>query len=168
MNRSNGVRLITAYLGLGSNLADPVNQIRQARVAISAISGVQETAMSSLYSSSPMGPADQPDYVNAVMSVETSLAPHDLLKWLQRIENHQGRVRIGERWGPRTLDLDILLFGDEIIRSADLIVPHIGIADRAFVLYPLAEIAPHISIPGRGLLQDLLARCAKEGLQRLE
>lgn len=162
------MRLITAYIGLGSNLDDPVVQIRRARLAISEISGVQEISMSGLYSSSPMGPADQPDYVNSVISVETSLAPHDLLKCLQRIENQQGRVRIGERWGPRTLDLDILIFGDEIIRTADLIVPHIGIADRAFVLYPLAEIAPCIFVPGKGLLQDLLARCPKEGLQRLE
>ncbi len=115
-----------------------------------------------------MGPSDQPDYVNAVMAVKTWLAPHELLKVLQNIETTQGRVRVGARWGPRTLDLDILLYGQGMIITSDLTVPHIGIAERAFVLYPLAEIAPGIEIPGRGSLSFLLNQCPKDGLRRLK
>ncbi len=168
MRKLNGVHRARAYIGLGSNLANPVAQLNRARIAIADITGVEEDCLSGLYSSSPMGPADQPDYVNAVMAVDTSLTAHELLKCLQSIESGQGRVRTGERWGPRTLDLDILLYGDDIIETADLIVPHVGIAERAFVLYPLAEIATGIVIPGKGRLNDLLAKCSKDGLQRIE
>jgi len=158
----------SVYIGLGSNLAEPIEQIESARVAIGNIDGVEEIALSGLYSSPPMGPPDQPDYINAVMAVKTGLAPHVLLKGLQCIETAQGRVRVGERWGPRTLDLDILLYGEEMIITSDLIVPHVGIAERAFVLYPLAEIAPGIEVPGRGSLSFLLSQCPKDGLRRLK
>ncbi len=156
------------YIGLGSNLAEPIEQIESARIAIGNLNGVEETALSGLYSSPPMGPSDQPDYVNAVMAVKTGLAPHDLLTGLQAIETAQGRVRVGKRWGPRNLDLDILLYGEEMIITADLIVPHVGIAERAFVLYPLADIAPDIEVPGRGSLSFLLSQCPKNGLKRLK
>ena len=168
MRTLNGVRQKRAYIGLGSNLANPVAQVKRAATAIADIAGVEEGRLSGLYSSSPMGPADQPDYVNAVMAVDTSLSPHELLKCLQSIETVQGRIRSGERWGPRTLDLDILLYGDDIIESTGLNVPHVGIAERAFVLYPLAEIAAGIVIPGKGRLDELLAKCSKDGLQRIE
>jgi 2-amino-4-hydroxy-6-hydroxymethyldihydropteridine diphosphokinase len=158
----------TAYIGLGSNLASPVAQIKSARLAITSLGSVKELVFSSLYVSSPMGPQDQPDYVNAVMAVETCLAPLDLLHALQEIELEQGRVRGVQRWGARTLDLDLLLFGDLIIDTAELIVPHKGIAERAFVLYPLAECSMELKIPGKGRLSDLLAHCPIAGLRRLD
>lgn len=159
---------VTAYIGLGSNLADPVAQIKSARTAIAQIAEVQELAFSSLYHSPPMGPQDQPDYVNAVMCIATDLPPIDLLRCLQRIENEQGRVRKGERWGARTLDLDVLIYGEQMIDLPDLIVPHPGLTERAFVLYPLHEIAPQLLVPGKGSIADLLAKCPMNELERLD
>ena len=159
---------VAAYIGLGSNLADPALQIKSARTAIAQIAGVRELAFSSLYHSPPMGPQDQPDYVNAVMGVTTDLPPIDLLRCLQRIENEQGRVRKSERWGARTLDLDMLIYGDQIIELPDLIVPHPGLTERAFVLYPLHEIAPQLLVPGKSSVADLLAKCPMNGLERLD
>jgi len=158
---------VRAFIGLGSNLATPSQQITQARTAIAATNGIQELAFSSLYKSAPMGPQDQPDYVNAVMAIATDLSPLELLKILQGIEHEHGRVRNGERWGPRTLDLDLLLYGDQQIQVPDLTVPHVGIAEREFVLYPLYEIAPDLTVPGKGSLSDLVANCPLRGLQRL-
>lgn len=160
--------LIIAYIGLGSNLANPAEQIKSARAAIAAIAEVEELAFSSLYHSSPMGPQDQPDYVNAVMCIATDLPPMDLLHRLQGIENDQGRVRKGERWGARTLDLDLLIYGDQKIEMPDLIVPHVGIAERSFVLYPLYEIAPQLVVPGKGDIATLVAKCPLNGLKRLD
>jgi 2-amino-4-hydroxy-6-hydroxymethyldihydropteridine diphosphokinase len=159
---------VIAYIGLGSNLAKPVAQITSARTAIASIAGVQELAFSSLYHSLPMGPQDQPDYVNAVMCVATDLLPMDLLHCLQNIENDHGRVRKGERWGARTLDLDVLIYGDQEIDLPDLTVPHIGLAERSFVLYPLFEIAPQLVVPGKGPIADLVAKCPLSGLRRLD
>ena len=164
-SETNGV---TAYIGLGSNLVNPELQIKSARTAIAQLAGVQELAFSSLYHSPPMGPQDQPDYVNAAMCVATDLLPIDLLRCLQGIENDQGRVRKSERWGARTLDLDMLIYGDQIIELPDLIVPHAGLAERAFVLYPLYEIAPQLKVPGKGTITDLLDRCPMNGLKRLD
>ncbi len=158
---------LTAYIGLGSNLESPIAQLKSARLAINALDDVKELAFSNLYASSPMGPQDQPDYVNAVMSVATSLSPLDLLHALQAIELEHGRVRGVQRWGARTLDLDVLLYGDHQIASPELIVPHKGIAERAFVLYPLSECTPDLLIPGKGKLSDLLDQCPPAGLRRL-
>lgn len=159
---------VIAYIGLGSNLAAPAAQINSARTAIAAIAGVQELGFSSLYRSSPMGPQDQPDYINAVMAIATNLPPMALLRCLQNIENNHGRVRTGEQWGARTLDLDLLMYGDQKIDLPDLTVPHKGLADRAFVLYPLFEIAPQLLVPGNGSIADLLAACPLAGLKRLD
>jgi len=159
---------VIAYIGLGSNLASPVAQIKSARTAIAVIAGVQELGFSSLYSSAPMGPQDQPDYVNAVMAIATDLSPIALLRCLQDIENNQGRVRTGEQWGARTLDLDVLLYGDQKIDLPDLTVPHKGLAERVFVLYPLFEIAPQLVVPGKGRIADLVAACPLTGLKRLD
>lgn len=159
---------VTAYIGLGSNLENPALQIKSARAAITQIAGVKELAFSSLYHSPPMGPQDQPDYVNAVMCVATELPPMEFLRCLQRIENDQGRVRKDQRWGARTLDLDVLIYGDQIIELPDLIAPHPGLAERAFVLYPLHEIAPQLLVPGKGHIADLLAKCPMNGLKRLD
>lgn len=158
----------TAYIGLGSNLQSPVDQIKSARVSIGAVAGVKELAFSNLYASSPMGPQNQPDYVNAVMSVATTLSPLDLLDELQAIERTHGRIRGEQRWCARTLDLDLLLYGDVIIDLPELTVPHPGIAERPFVLYLLQECAPDIVIPGKGKLTDLLAQCPFDGLRRLD
>lgn len=155
---------VTAYIGLGGNLDDPAGRIRAARVQIGAIDGIRELAFSSLYHSAPMGPSDQPDYVNAVMAVETTFVPLDLLGELQAIETAFGRVRLGERWGPRTLDLDVLLYGTETIATERLTVPHPGLGEREFVLYPLSEIAPDLMIPGLGSLAELTRRCPRRGL----
>ncbi|MDD1608104.1 MAG: 2-amino-4-hydroxy-6-hydroxymethyldihydropteridine diphosphokinase [Methylococcaceae bacterium] len=157
---------VIAYIGLGSNLQNPIEQIHSARAAITALVHTKEQGFSCLYQSLPMGPQDQPDYVNAVMAVVTDLSPIELLRALQAIENNQGRVR-GERWGARTLDLDILLYGDQVIELPDLIIPHVGLTERAFVLYPLYEIAPQLIIPNKGKLVDLLVNCPLEGLKRL-
>ena len=159
---------VNAYIGLGSNLSKPVAQIKSARTAIALIAGVKELAFSGLYHSLPMGPQDQPDYVNAVMCVATSLLPLDLLRCLQNIENEHGRVRKGERWGARTLDLDVLIYGDQEINLPDLTVPHKGLAERSFVLYPLFEIAPQLLVPGMGPIADLVAKCPLSGLRRLD
>jgi 2-amino-4-hydroxy-6-hydroxymethyldihydropteridine diphosphokinase len=157
--------LETAYIGLGSNLAEPLAQLRQARQALAQTAGLRERACSSFYRSAPMGPVDQPDYVNAVMAVATELPPHELLNTLQALESSQGRVRLGERWGPRTLDLDILLYGEMMIADPILTVPHPGLAQREFVLYPLQEIAPpDLCIPGLGLLSELTRHCPRRGL----
>lgn len=157
----------TVYIGLGGNLDRPAERIRAARAAIADLPGVTPLACSGLYRSAPMGPADQPDYVNAVMAINTELAPLELLDRLQAIEHAFGRVRLGERWGPRTLDLDILLYGDAILAGDRLTVPHPGLGLREFVLYPLQEIAPDLVIPGLGALADLVAACPRRGLEKL-
>ena len=156
------------YLGLGSNLADPKTQITAARGLIDELTGVEEVSISGLFQGPPMGPQDQPDYANAVIAIRTSLTAHQLLTQLQMIEHQLGRTRDGQRWGPRTIDLDILLYGDDRIATPDLVVPHIGIAERAFVLYPLAEIAPDVVIPGKGRIEHLLQQCPKAGLHRID
>jgi 2-amino-4-hydroxy-6-hydroxymethyldihydropteridine diphosphokinase len=157
-----------AYIGLGGNLDNTLELIASARRAIAAVPGIRELAFSSLYRSAPMGNVDQPDFVNAVIAVETYLAPHDLLKVLQMIEVSHGRVRTGLRWGPRTLDLDLLIYGHQQISDESLTVPHAGIADREFVLYPLAEIAPpNLAIPGCGVLSNLVTACPRRGLEAI-
>lgn len=156
------------YVGLGSNLAEPSRQLRGALGSLARIPGSQLTAVSSLYLSDPLGPTDQPRYNNAVAKLETSLSPLQLLDALQAIELAQGRERKAERWGPRTLDLDILLFGDRMIDEPRLTVPHYHLHARAFVLYPLAEIAPAgLRLADGRILAELLEACPFAGLERL-
>lgn len=142
-----------AYIGLGSNLSDPQKQIQLAVGALSLIQYSEVINISSLYFSRPMGPQNQPDYMNAVALITTQLSPLDLLDALQAIENKAGRVRKDNRWGARILDLDILLFNDEIINNERLTVPHYGLELREFVLLPLAEISPALTLPnGKDIL----------------
>lgn len=155
------------YLGLGSNLAEPLQQLRDALVAIERLPGSQLADVSSFYISDPLGPSDQPRYVNAVAALDTRLTPLELLDALQAIELEQGRVRKDQRWGPRTLDLDILLFGQRRLAEERLTVPHYHMHARAFVLYPLAEIAGELQLPDGRYLRELLAACPFEGLERL-
>ncbi|MDX2369439.1 MAG: 2-amino-4-hydroxy-6-hydroxymethyldihydropteridine diphosphokinase [Colwellia sp.] len=136
-----------AYIGLGSNLAEPIKQVQAAIDEIKKIVQSHVINVSSLYLSKPMGPQDQDDYINAVLALETTLTPIELLDALQSIENKAGRVRKENRWGARILDLDIILFGDEIISTERLIVPHYGMRKREFVLLPLAEIAADLMLP---------------------
>jgi 2-amino-4-hydroxy-6-hydroxymethyldihydropteridine diphosphokinase len=136
-----------AYIGLGSNLSEPMKQVQIAIDEIKKIRLSDVINVSSMYLSKPMGPQDQDDYINAVLALETTLSPIKLLDVLQSIENKAGRVRKDNRWGARILDLDIILFGNEIINNDRLIVPHYGMKVREFVLLPLAEIAPNLVIP---------------------
>jgi 2-amino-4-hydroxy-6-hydroxymethyldihydropteridine diphosphokinase len=160
---------VTVYIGIGSNLQQPIEQVKQALQRLAGIPQTRLIACSPLYRSAPLGPADQPDYINAVAALETELAPLDLLDALQAIERQQGRVRSGERWGPRTLDLDLLLYGEQQIANDRLIVPHPGLGERNFVLYPLYDIAGEdLQIPGLGLLGQLLQTCPAQGLELLE
>ncbi len=154
-----------AYIAVGSNLSDPVTQANHAINALKQLPKSRFIAASSLYSSTPMGPQNQPDYINAVVAVETDLLPLELLDCTQAIEQEQGRVRKDERWGPRTLDLDIILYGDEVMDSERLTIPHYGMRVREFVLYPLAEIAPSLQLPDGTKLEELLKSVAVNGLR---
>lgn len=154
-----------AYIGLGSNLAEPAAQLRHALEALQRLPGSHLAGASSFYVSDSLLPG-QPRYTNAVAALDTELAPLALLDALQAIEQDQGRERL-ERWGPRTLDLDILLFGDHLIDVPRLQVPHYHMHARAFVLYPLAELAPDLHLPDGRILSQLLAECPFTGLERM-
>ena len=159
--------MITVFLGIGSNLDDPLSQLKKAVESLKHVKNSKLINVSSFYSSAPMGPQDQPDYINAVVEMTTSLNAEQLLDELQKIENKQGRVR-SQRWGARTLDLDILLYGNELINTKRLTVPHIGIRDRSFVLYPLSDLVDmDFDIPGLGKMSILLAACPMDGIKRL-
>lgn len=147
------------YIALGSNLENPQAQLTAALQALNELSDSRLTAVSSFYQSKPLGPQDQPDYVNAVACLETSLTPLALLDELQRIEHEQGRIRL-RRWGERTLDLDILLYADHIIQSERLTVPHYDMHQREFVIIPLVEIAPHLVLPNGQSIQTLAQKFA--------
>lgn len=146
-----------AYVGIGSNLDSPQDQVRRALDALRKLPGCRLELQSALYRSAPLDGSDQADYVNAVAALLTTRGARSLLRQLHEIEREHGRVRDAERWGPRTLDLDLLIFSNETHAAADLKLPHPGIAERNFVLLPLAEIAPHLAIPGLGLVSDVAA-----------
>ncbi|MCF4008273.1 2-amino-4-hydroxy-6-hydroxymethyldihydropteridine diphosphokinase [Rheinheimera sp. UJ63] len=156
------------YIGLGANLTEPVAQLQRAVAALAQLPACQLLHVSRFYSSKPMGPQDQPDYVNAVAALNTELSAQQLLQALQQIEREQGRQRKAERWGPRTLDLDILLFGQQQIATPSLTVPHYGMTKREFVLYPLAEIAPNLVLPDGTALSQWLSAVPLNGLQPLQ
>ncbi len=158
---------VRAYIGLGSNLADPAAQVRAALASLGRLPDSALVSHSALYHNPPMGPAVQPYYVNAVAALDTRLQPLALLDALQDIEARQGRVRGGERWGPRIIDLDLLLYGGACIDHPRLQVPHAGLAERAFVLVPLQELAPDLDIPGLGPVAALAAACPPVPLRRL-
>lgn len=153
------------YIALGSNQGDPVAKAKSAISILSTHADMTVTSVSSLYRSAPMGPQDQPDYINAVLAIETSLSAIELLDSLQKIELDHGRERKDERWGPRTLDLDILLFGQETINNPRLTVPHYGMKLREFVIYPLLEIAPQLVLPCGTSLISLADNCDRNGLE---
>lgn len=154
------------YIALGSNLANPLHQVQSALNALAELPQTKLIATSSLYRTPPLGPQDQPDYLNAVVALNTDLSAENLLDHTQKIELEHGRVRKDERWGPRTLDLDILLFGDEIINTERLTVPHYDMKNRQFMLYPLAEIAPELHFPTGESLQSVMTQLGAEPLTR--
>jgi 2-amino-4-hydroxy-6-hydroxymethyldihydropteridine diphosphokinase len=156
-----------AYIGLGSNLDDPRARVLAAVDALAAIADTRLVLTSPLYSSRPFGPVAQADYVNAVAGLLTRLGSAELLARLRSIECQFGRPERHERWGPRVLDLDILVFGRERRQDPQLTLPHPGIVERNFVLYPLADIAADLEVPGLGRVSELKSRLVSEGLQRL-
>lgn len=153
-----------AYIALGSNQASPLEQVASALNAIAAIPQSRVVATSSFYRTPPLGPQDQPDYLNAAVALETELSPEALLDHTQRIELEQGRVRKAERWGPRTLDLDIMLFGDITLSTPRLTVPHYDMKNRAFMLVPLVEIAPDCTFPDGQRVADVLEKLSRAGI----
>lgn len=151
-----------AFIALGSNLAAPLEQVNAAVAALAEIPNSRSVAVSSFYRTPPLGPQDQPDYLNAAVALETGLAAEELLNHTQRIELQQGRERKAERWGPRTLDLDIMLFGEQVIDSERLTVPHYDMKNRGFMLWPLFEIAPELHFPDGVALRTVLTRLAAD------
>ncbi|MCW0975481.1 2-amino-4-hydroxy-6-hydroxymethyldihydropteridine diphosphokinase [Pantoea sp. JV6] len=145
------------YLALGSNLADPLHQVDAALTALDALPQTQRIATSPFYRTPPYGPPDQPDFLNAAVALETDLSAEALLDHTQRIEREHGRVRKAERWGPRTLDIDLMLFGEAHINTERLIVPHYDLLNRAFMLVPLLAIAPDARLSDGRALSTILA-----------
>lgn len=155
-----------AYVALGSNLADPMRQVQSALSTLGTLPETTLSARSSLYQSPPLGPAGQPDYINAVCALDTRLTLESLFDHLLAIEEQHGRIRGAERWGPRTLDLDLLLYGHVQSHEVRITLPHPRLHERNFVLYPLYELAPELVIPGHGALAELLKHCSPQGLRK--
>jgi 2-amino-4-hydroxy-6-hydroxymethyldihydropteridine diphosphokinase len=160
-------RLVPAYVALGSNLDDPRMQVERALEALGSLPATHCVLHSSLYRSPPFGPVEQPEFVNAVAGLLTALEPVALLAALKELESQLGRARPVVRWGPRRIDLDLLVHGATRSDTDALKLPHPGLAERAFVLVPLAEIAPDLEVPGVGRVRSLLQRVSCDGLERL-
>jgi 2-amino-4-hydroxy-6-hydroxymethyldihydropteridine diphosphokinase len=154
------------YIGLGSNLDQPLQQLRNAVIELASLPGTRLMTTSSWYRTAPMGPQDQPDFINGVARLETSLTPRKLLEALQAIEQIHLRKK-DKHWGPRTLDLDILLYGGQVIDDTDLQIPHPGLYFRNFVLLPLAEITEQLVFPDGTSLVSHLENCPSDGIVRL-
>ncbi len=159
---------VSAYVGLGANLGDPSAQVRAGIAALAELPATRLLRCSALYRTAPVGLQAQPDFINAVCALETALDPHALMRALLDIERRHGRVRAGDKGGPRVLDLDLLLYGEIILAAPDVTVPHPRLHERAFVLVPLVEIAPDLVVPGRGPVKRLLAACVGQWVERLE
>lgn len=157
-----------AFIGLGSNLNGPAGQVEAAFGLLEELQDSRLVARSSLYRAAPLGGIEQPDFVNAVAALETQLGARSLLEQLQHIESSRGRERGGRRWGPRIIDLDLLVYDDVVIDEPDLIVPHPGIAERNFVLLPLREIAPELEIPGLGRLDSIAVNEKEPRISRID
>ena len=160
-------RWLPAYVGIGSNLAQPELQVRRALQALGQLQGTRLVVSSPLYRTKPLGDVVQPAFVNAVAGLLTQTNPDDLLTQLRALERELGREPPRERWGPRLIDLDLLLVGRQTRATPELTLPHPGIAARDFVLRPLADIAPDLDVPGVGRVSELLDRVANRGMTRL-
>jgi 2-amino-4-hydroxy-6-hydroxymethyldihydropteridine diphosphokinase len=152
------------YIALGSNLANPREQVLSAMDSLQQLEKSRFIKRSSLYLTKPLGTIPQPNYINAVVFLETELSPENLLRALQAIEVEHGRIRDGVKWGPRRLDLDILLYGNLAYASETLKIPHPHLTARDFVLVPLSEIAPDLLLPDGSAVRDYLAQCSLEGM----
>lgn len=159
--------LADAFIGIGSNLDHPARQVEAAVQRVSEMQHSRLLAESSIYRTAPYGGVEQPDFINAVVKIETRLSPPDLLATLQAIERAHGRDRNGQRWGPRVIDLDLLVYADEVISEPGLRVPHPGIAERNFVLLPLMEIAPGLVIPGVGPIESIEVNRNEPAIERI-
>jgi 2-amino-4-hydroxy-6-hydroxymethyldihydropteridine diphosphokinase len=159
---------IPAYVAIGSNLDDPLAQVHAAFEALASLDESRLVARSKLYRTRPLGPADQPEFVNAAAGLLTTLTPRELFVALKGIEARQGRAQPVVRWGPRRIDLDLLLHGDARIDEPDLTIPHRGLTERNFVLYPLRDIAPDLLLHGHGRIRELAARAGSDGLAILQ
>ena len=157
-----------AWLGLGSNLQNPVAQLAEALNRLELVEGIEISKTSSLYRTPPWGDEAQDDFINAVTQIETDLGPISLLRALQSIENEMGRQRNGRRWGPRLIDIDLLLYADQQYQSEELELPHPRMHQRAFVLIPLCELDETVKIPGLGVAKELLKQLDSDGIARLE
>ena len=157
-----------AFIGLGSNQGDAIENICNAIDELKKIGSCRLSICSPLYRSAPVGYLQQPDFINAVCHIDTSLSAPELLSALQALEQKAGRCRDGIRWGPRILDLDLLVYGDTILQTDFLELPHPRMHERAFVLYPLREIAPNLQIPGYGPIENLAAACADQVCERID
>lgn len=153
------------YIGLGSNIEQPYLQVKNAIIALDKLPVITVIRDSGYFKSKPMGPEDQPDYVNAVVEIETSMDATELLKQCQLIEQQQGRIKL-RHWGERTIDLDILLYADKQIKTDVLTVPHPGICQRDFVFMPLLKLNPDIKVPGTGLLNDIVKIAEKPAVEK--
>ena len=160
-------RWVPAYVALGSNLDDPLSQVGRAIDALTTVPGTRLMLRSSAYRSRPMGPVEQPDFVNAAVALLTQLEPATLLGELKSLETRLGRAVPVVRWGPRLIDLDLLVHGQARCDTPTLTLPHRGIAERDFVLVPLAEISPSLDVPGVGRVDALLQRLAPSALERI-
>ena len=156
-----------AWLGLGSNLQQPEAQIREALRRLDATTGIELLKVSSLYRTPPWGDEKQDDFINAVSQIETALEPAALLNDIQGIENLMGRRRGDRRWGPRLIDIDLLLYGNLQVQAEDLVIPHPRMHERAFVLIPLIELEPGLVIPGHGRVDELLQQVDSIGIEKL-
>ncbi len=156
-----------AYIGVGSNLQSPARQVEAAIGRLAEVAGTRVIRTSSLYRSAPFGGIEQPDFVNAVTAVLTQLGPAELLAALHEIEAAHGRERDDTRWGPRVLDLDLLVYSDHEAEAPELTVPHPGIAERNFVLLPLVEIAPDLVIPGLGRVASIPVNMSEPSISRI-
>jgi 2-amino-4-hydroxy-6-hydroxymethyldihydropteridine diphosphokinase len=163
----NQPRWLPAYVGVGSNLDEPRAQVTRAFDALAALPATQLVARSPLYHTLPFGEVVQPSFVNAVAGLLTQLTPEDLLAALRALETQLGRARSRERWGPRLIDLDLLVVGAEKRATESLTLPHPGIAERDFVLYPLADVAADLDVPGLGRVSELRQRVTNRGVERL-
>ena len=158
---------IICYIGIGANLEAPLRQNVQAWQSLDRCPGIRVRQVSSLYATAPMGPQDQPPYINSVAEIFCRLSPLDLLDALQLIEKNFGRVRSSRRWVARTLDLDLLLYGKELVNHARLTVPHSGLLQRSFVLHPLLEIASGIEVAEHGAAQAFVDQVEDLGIEKI-
>lgn len=158
---------LPAYIALGSNIDSPLEQVQRALERLSQLPSTQLIAHSGMYRSAPFGPVEQPEFINAVAGVLTQLRPHELLRALKQLEQSLGRQQPVVRWGPRCIDLDLLVYAQAQLASEELTIPHPGITERNFVLYPLLDLAPDLLVPGKGIVRTLAACVSVEGLQRV-